>query len=79
MGYEAINFDKKFSLFDEQWQPKVIAEMNNYQFKVVKLEGDFIWHDHKDFHCRGGGSENRFSRWCRSCVGGRDVRRPEGR
>ena len=47
MGYEAINFDKKFKLFDEQWKPKVIAEMNDYQFKVVKLQGDFIWHDRK--------------------------------
>jgi mannose-6-phosphate isomerase-like protein (cupin superfamily) len=48
MSYEAINLSKKFALFDEQWQPKVIAEMNDYQFKVVKLQGDFIWHDHKD-------------------------------
>src|SRR4029078_11677437 len=48
MKYEAINFGKKFGLFGEQWQPKVIAEMNDYQFKVVKLQGDFIWHDHKD-------------------------------
>ena len=48
MGYEAINFNKKFTLFDERWKPKVIAEMNDYQFKVVKLEGDFIWHDHKN-------------------------------
>jgi hypothetical protein len=31
MNYEAINFGKKFGLFDEQWQPKVIAEMNDYQ------------------------------------------------
>ena len=42
-----INFQQKFGLFAEQWQPKVIAEMNDYQFKVVKLQGDFIWHDHK--------------------------------
>jgi len=48
MGYEAINFQQKFSLFAEHWAPKVIAEMNDYQFKVVKLQGDFIWHDHKD-------------------------------
>src|SRR5476649_1459851 len=48
MSYQAINFGKKFRLFDEQWQPKVIAEMNDYQFKIVKLEGDFIWHDHKN-------------------------------
>jgi len=48
MNYEAINFGKKFKLFDKQWQPKVIAEMNDYQFKIVKLQGDFIWHDHKN-------------------------------
>jgi hypothetical protein len=39
MTYEAINFAKKFSLFHQQWQPKVIAEMNDYQFKIVKLGG----------------------------------------
>jgi mannose-6-phosphate isomerase-like protein (cupin superfamily) len=46
--YQVINLAQKFSLFTEQWQPKVIAEMNDYQFKIVKLQGDFIWHDHKD-------------------------------
>ena len=48
MRHEAINFGKKFGLFNEQWSPKVVAEMNDYQFKIVKLEGDFIWHDHQD-------------------------------
>ena len=48
MQYHAINFAQKLSLFTEQWQPKVIAEMNDYQFKIVKLQGDFIWHDHRD-------------------------------
>jgi len=48
MKYEAINFGEKFELFHERWQPKVIAEMNDYQFKIVKLQGDFIWHDHKN-------------------------------
>src|SRR3978361_1696140 len=47
MTYEAINFARKFTLFDELWQPKVIAEMNDYQFKIVKLKGDFIWHNHE--------------------------------
>lgn len=46
--YEALNFEEKLGLFDEQWAPKVIAEMNEYQFKIVKIEGDFVWHDHKD-------------------------------
>ena len=48
MSYKAINFQQKYGLFDEYWQPKVVAEMNDYQFKVVKLQGDFVWHDHKD-------------------------------
>jgi mannose-6-phosphate isomerase-like protein (cupin superfamily) len=48
VGYKPINFRHKFGLFDEQWRPKVVAEMNDYQFKVVKLQGDFVWHDHKD-------------------------------
>lgn len=48
MQYQAINFAQKLALFDEQWAPKVIAEMNDYQFKIAKLEGDFIWHDHPD-------------------------------
>lgn len=48
VNIQSINFRHKFGLFDEHWQPKVIAEMNDYQFKVVKLQGEFIWHDHKD-------------------------------
>jgi mannose-6-phosphate isomerase-like protein (cupin superfamily) len=48
LAYSSINFKEKFSLFAEPWSPKVIAEMNNYQFKVVKLLGDFIWHDHQE-------------------------------
>src|ERR1700675_1432185 len=48
MSYQAINFRQKFGLFEAHWQPKVVAEMNDYQFKVVKLQGDFIWHDHKN-------------------------------
>lgn len=48
MNYKAINFEDKLSLFDEQWSPKVIAEMNDYQFKIVRIQGDFVWHEHKD-------------------------------
>jgi mannose-6-phosphate isomerase-like protein (cupin superfamily) len=48
MGYRAINFRQKLDLINEQWKPKVVAQMNEYQFKLVKLEGDFIWHDHED-------------------------------
>jgi len=48
MDYKSINLGQKLRSFDEQWQPKVIAEMNDYRFKVVKLQGDFIWHNHRD-------------------------------
>ena len=41
-----INFAHKFSLFSEQWSQKVVAEMNDYQFKIARLQGDFIWHAH---------------------------------
>lgn len=48
MPYTAVNLAQKLSLFTEQWQPKVVAEMNDYQFKVVRLQGDFVWHSHDD-------------------------------
>ena len=48
MKYEPINIQQKLGLFDDQWTPKVVAEMNDYQFKIVKLEGDFVWHDHPE-------------------------------
>lgn len=47
MDYQPLNLKQKFSLFDEQCTPKVVAEMNDYQFKLVKFIGDFVWHEHK--------------------------------
>lgn len=48
MQYSAINFEEKFARFDEHWSPRVVAEMNDYQFKLVKLQGEFVWHEHAD-------------------------------
>ena len=48
MKYKSINFEEKLALFNQQWSPKVLAELNDYQFKIVKIEGDFVWHDHHD-------------------------------
>jgi mannose-6-phosphate isomerase-like protein (cupin superfamily) len=48
MKYNAINFNEKFDKFSDRWSPKVIAEMNNYQFKLVKIQGEFVWHSHSD-------------------------------
>ena len=45
---EPINLAEKLARFSEQWSPRVIAEMNDYQFKLVKLQGEFVWNDHKD-------------------------------
>ncbi len=47
MNYQAIDFTRKFALLAEQSAPKAVAEMNDCQFKIVKLKGDFIWHGHK--------------------------------
>ena len=43
-----INLKEKLSKLNEYWSPRVISEMNDYQFKIVKVKGDFIWHHHKD-------------------------------
>ncbi|MDE2280024.1 MAG: cupin domain-containing protein [Xanthomonadaceae bacterium] len=48
MNRQAINFQHKFARFAEPWQPRVVAEMNDYQFKLVRLQGDFVWHAHAD-------------------------------
>ena len=45
---QPINFQNKLELFSEHWSPKVIAEMNDYQFKLVKIKGEFTWHNHTD-------------------------------
>lgn len=46
--YKAINIAEKFSKFSEVYSPKVIAQMNDYQFKLARLEGEFVWHQHPD-------------------------------
>ena len=43
-----INIEQKFSKFFDHWSPKVIAELNDYQIKLVKFQGDFVWHNHPD-------------------------------
>jgi mannose-6-phosphate isomerase-like protein (cupin superfamily) len=48
MEFKAINFNEKFSEFSEHWPPKIIAQTDNYHFKVVKFQGEFIWHSHSD-------------------------------
>ena len=46
MDDRAINIREKLDKFAEHWSPKIIAQMNDYHFKVVKLQGGFVWHRH---------------------------------
>jgi len=48
MNDHAINLRDKLARFAEHWSPRVIAEMNDYQFKLVKLQGEFVWHTHAE-------------------------------
>lgn len=48
MSNSAINFHDKLAKFSEHWSPRVIAEMNDYQFKLAKIQGEFVWHYHAD-------------------------------
>jgi mannose-6-phosphate isomerase-like protein (cupin superfamily) len=48
LNVKSININEKLTKFTEHWSPKVIAEMNDYQFKLVKVQGEFVWHDHKE-------------------------------
>jgi mannose-6-phosphate isomerase-like protein (cupin superfamily) len=43
-----INFAEKLARLSEHWSPRVVAELNDYQFKLVKLQGEFVWHTHHD-------------------------------
>ncbi len=46
--FRPIRLREKFERLSETWQPRVVAEMNDTQFKIVRLEGDFVWHSHPE-------------------------------
>ena len=48
MNHQPINFAEKFGLFADYWSPRVVAELNDYQIKLVKIQGDFVWHRHEN-------------------------------
>jgi len=45
---EVVDIAEKLSLFSEHWSPKVVARLNDYEIKVVKVKGEFVWHTHED-------------------------------
>jgi mannose-6-phosphate isomerase-like protein (cupin superfamily) len=48
MAYAVINFEEKLAKIAEQWSPKIVAQLNDYHLKLVKLQGDFVWHSHPE-------------------------------
>ena len=48
MELQPINLNEKLSKFSEHWSPRIIAQMNDYHFKVAKVQGEFVWHSHAD-------------------------------
>jgi mannose-6-phosphate isomerase-like protein (cupin superfamily) len=45
---EVVNLEDKFARFSEQWKPKILAQLNDYHIKAVKLLGEFVWHKHDE-------------------------------
>ena len=43
-----VNLSDKLATFNETWVPKVVAELNGQYVKVVKFEGEYVWHSHAD-------------------------------
>jgi mannose-6-phosphate isomerase-like protein (cupin superfamily) len=48
MQYSSINLQEKLTKFSEHWSPKIIAQLNDYHLKLVKVQGEFVWHDHPE-------------------------------
>ena len=48
MSVEKVNLAEKFSLFSDYWSPKVVAHVNDFHVRAVKLKGEFVWHQHED-------------------------------
>jgi mannose-6-phosphate isomerase-like protein (cupin superfamily) len=43
-----VNLAEKLAMVQENWSPKTIGDMNHYELKVVKVQGEFTWHQHAD-------------------------------
>ncbi len=62
MDLDHVDLAQKLSLFSEHWSPKAVARLNDYEIKVVKLKGEFVW------HARDGSMRVTFMGW--SFLGG---------
>jgi mannose-6-phosphate isomerase-like protein (cupin superfamily) len=48
MDANSINLEEKLAKFSDRWAPKIVAKMNDYHFKLAKIQGAFVWHRHTD-------------------------------
>jgi hypothetical protein len=48
MAHRVVNLAERFTRFTEQWSPKVVARLNDYEIKIVRIQGEFVWHTHDD-------------------------------
>ena len=82
MANEALDIADKLSLFTEHWSPKVVARLNDYEIKVVKLQGEFVWHTHEDtdelFLRRAWRADHPAAGWGCHPQARAALRRPEG-
>jgi mannose-6-phosphate isomerase-like protein (cupin superfamily) len=46
--HDKVNLAEKLALFDEHWQPKIVAAIDDYDVRIVKLKGEFVWHKHDE-------------------------------
>ena|SRR5215475_5525670 len=45
---DKVNLEQKLAMFSDHWSPKSIATINDYEVKLVKVQGEFVWHSHQD-------------------------------
>ena len=45
---QKVNIAEKFGLFNERWSPKLVGQLDDYEIKLVRIEGDFLWHSHAE-------------------------------
>ncbi len=48
MDYRPVNLAEKLGAFEEQWAPRIVAQLNDYHVKLAKLQGEFVWHAHEE-------------------------------
>ncbi len=48
MESTVVNLKEKLAKFDDHWSPKIVAKLNDYHLKLVKVQGEFVWHSHAE-------------------------------